>query len=156
MERPHHAGRVYLFTSLLVCAECKHNLVGYQTERGYYYYRCNQHFQRKLCTHRHSQSELRVERWLLDNLASEIEKCKIAYSVNAAAKERSSRQAEKAALKNKLTKLKELYVNDLIDLEDYRKKIMRYIFYCLGQHPGRTARKGAGFFPGGAYDAEWI
>ena len=57
----------------------------------------------------------------MNNLASEIEKCKIAYSVNAAAKERSSRQAEKAALKNKLTKLKELYVNDLIDLEDYKK-----------------------------------
>lgn len=83
--------------------------------------RCNRHFQRKLCTHNHSQSELRVEAWLLNNLASEIEKCKIAYSVNAAAKERSSRQTEKAALKNKLTKLKELYVNDLIDLEDYKK-----------------------------------
>ena len=115
------AGRVYLFTSLLVCAECKHNLVGYKNGKDNYYYRCNQHFKRSLCIHNHSQNEQKIESWLLNNLASEIEKCKIAYSVNAAAKERSSRQAEKAALKNKLTKLKELYVNDLIDLEDYKK-----------------------------------
>lgn len=115
------SGRIYLFTSLLVCAECKHNLVGYKNGKNNYYYRCNQHFKRSLCIHNHSQNEQKIERWLLNNLASEIEKCKIAYSVNAAAKERSSRQAEKAALKNKLTKLKELYVNDLIDLEDYKK-----------------------------------
>ncbi len=164
------SGRIYLFTSLLVCAECQHNLVGYvggsgcgyynyrcnqhfhrgrcshnrslgekkiekwllnnlasEIEKckiagcGYYNYRCNQHFHRGRCSHNRSLGEKKIEKWLLNNLASEIEKCKIAYSVNAAAKERSSRQTEKAALKNKLTKLKELYVNDLIDLEDYKK-----------------------------------
>ena len=46
-------GRVYLFTSLLVCAECGHRLAGYQA-RGRAYYRCNQHFQRGRCIHNSS------------------------------------------------------------------------------------------------------
>ena len=36
-------------------------------------------------------------------------------------KKRVANNKEKAALKNKLTKLKELYVNDLIDIEEYKK-----------------------------------
>lgn len=40
------SGKVYIFTSILTCAECGHKLVGYKSS-DYYYYRCNQHFQRQ-------------------------------------------------------------------------------------------------------------
>ena len=35
-------------------------------------------------------------------------------------------RTDKAALKRKLTKLKELYVNDLIDIEDYKRDYQIY------------------------------
>jgi hypothetical protein len=114
------SGKVYIFTSILTCAECNHKLVGYLS-RGYYYYRCNQHFQRGRCCHNHSVREDMVEAWLFSHLEEEIERCQLEWEVQAAARKRSITSSDKAALKRKLSKLKELYVNELIDLEEYKK-----------------------------------
>ena len=69
-------GRVFLFTSLLVCEECRHKLVGAFT-KGYYYYRCNQYFQRGRCSHNKFIREDVVEKWLFDHLGEELEKYEI-------------------------------------------------------------------------------
>lgn len=114
------SGKVYIFTSILTCAECGHKLVGYQT-RQYFYYRCNQHFQRARCNHNHSAKEEVVESWLFEHLGEELERCRLEWEVQAAEKKRSINAKDKAALKRKLTKLKELYVNELIDIEEYKK-----------------------------------
>lgn len=114
------SGRVYIFTSILKCAECNHNLVGYQT-REYYYYRCNQHFQRGKCKHNKSVREDMIEKWLFDNLESELNRVRLEWEVKAAEKKKAALRTDKAALKRKLTKLKELYVNELIDIEEYKK-----------------------------------
>lgn len=119
------SGRVYLFTSILVCAECNHNLVGYLT-MNLYYYRCNQHLLRGKCCHNHSVREDKVENWLLANLANELERSKMEWESSATRKKRVNSSSKKAALKNKLTKLKELYVNDLIDIEEYKKDFEIY------------------------------
>lgn len=115
------AGRSYMFTSILTCAECGHKLVGYTTRGTYYYYRCNQHFQRGRCAHNHSVREEVVEKWLFEHLEEELERCKLEWEVQAAEKKRSINAKDKATLKRKLTKLKELYVNELIDIEEYKK-----------------------------------
>ena len=114
------SGRVYIFTSVVKCAECEHNLVGLQTQ-GIYYYRCNQHFQRGRCSHIKEVREDMIEAWLFEHLADELESCKLEWKVKAAEKKRAAAQTDKAMLKRKLTKLKELYVNDLIDIEEYKK-----------------------------------
>lgn len=114
------AGRTYIFTSILTCAECGHKLVGY-VSRGLYYYRCSQHFQRGRCVHNHSVREDAVEAWLFEHLEEELERCKLEWEVQAAEKKRSINAKDKATLKRKLTKLKELYVNELIDIEEYKK-----------------------------------
>lgn len=114
------SGKVYIFTSVLTCAECGHKLVGYKVS-DYYYYRCNQHFQRGKCNHNHSARESRVEEWLFEHLEEELERCKLEWEVTAAQKKRSAASKDKATLKAKLTKLKELYVNDLINIEEYKK-----------------------------------
>lgn len=114
------AGRAYIFTSILTCDECGHKLVGY-VSRGFYYYRCSQHFQRGRCCHNHSAREDYVEKWLFEHLQEELDRCKLEWKVQAAERQRKLGSNEKAALKNKLTKLKELYVNDLIDIEEYKK-----------------------------------
>lgn len=114
------SGKVYIFTSILTCNECSHKLVGYST-RQYCYYRCNQHFQRGRCSNNHSVREDFIESWLFDHLEEEINRCQLEWEVQAASRKRSITSSDKAALKRKLSKLKELYVNELIDLEEYKK-----------------------------------
>ena len=124
-SRSNPTGKVYIFTGVLVCDECRHNMVGYKT-RGIYYYRCNQHFQRGRCNHNHSAREDRVETWLFEHLSDEIEKYEVSWDVQAAGRKKTAAGVERATLKRKLTKLKELYVNDLIDMEEYKKDYETY------------------------------
>lgn len=111
--------RVYIFTSILVCNECNHKLSGRQNG-GWHYYRCVHHYRRDLCIHSGEIREDVLEEWLFANLGSEIARYKSDWEIRAAKRKRSSTASEKAALKNKLSKLKELYVNDLIDIEEYK------------------------------------
>lgn len=119
------SGKVYIFTSVLKCAECNHNLVGYVTG-PYYYYRCNQHFQRGRCSHNKSVRESYVEEWLFEHLGEELERCKLEWDVQAAERKKKTRSTDKAVLKRKLTKLKELYMDDLITIEEYKKDYQIY------------------------------
>lgn len=115
------SGRVYIFTSILVCSECGHKLVGYIGGGYYYYYRCNQHFQRGRCAHNRSNRESAIEAWLFSHLEAEIKRCQLEWEVMAASRKRSATSSDKATLKRKLSKLKELYVNELIDINEYKK-----------------------------------
>lgn len=124
-SRSNPTGKVYIFTGILVCDECRHNLIGYKS-RGIYYYRCNQHFQRGRCEHNHSAREDRVEAWLFEHLSDEIEKYEVSWDVQATGRKKTAAGVERATLKRKLTKLKELYVNDLIDMEEYKKDYETY------------------------------
>lgn len=119
------SGNVYIFTSILKCAECNHNLVGY-VAGPYYYYRCNQHFQRGRCSHNKSVRESYVEEWLFEHLGEELERCKLEWDVQAAERKKKTRSTDKAVLKRKLTKLKELYMDDLITIEEYKKDYQIY------------------------------
>lgn len=114
------SGKVYIFTSILTCHECRHKLIGY-VAHGYIYYRCNQHFQRGRCTHNHSVREDMVEKWLFDHLEDEISRCQLEWEVQSSSRKRTAASNDKASLKRKLSKLKELYVNELIDIEEYKK-----------------------------------
>jgi len=114
------SGRVYIFTSILTCAECDHKMSGY-ISRNIYYYRCNQHFKRELCSHNHSAREDYIEKWLFEHLVEEIERYQLEWEMEAAKKKTAAARTDKAALKRKLTKLKELYINDLINIEDYKR-----------------------------------
>ncbi len=114
------SGKVYIFTSILTCNECGHKLIGYRSG-GYCYYRCNHHFHRKLCSHNHSVREDVIEAWLFDHLEEEIHRYQLEWEVQAAARKRAATSIDKAVLKRKLSKLKELYVNELIDINEYKK-----------------------------------
>ncbi len=117
------SGRVYIFTSILRCAECGHNMVGRIANKasGLYYYRCNQHYQRGRCSHKAEAREDIIETCLFNNLESEINRVRLEWEIKAAEKKQDTARADKAALKRKLTKLKELYVNELIDIGEYKK-----------------------------------
>lgn len=117
------SGRVYIFTSILKCSECNHNMVGHiaYEKTGLIYYRCNQHFQRGRCSHKAEAREDVIEKWIFDNLETELNRVRLEWEVTAAEKKKAVTRTDKATLKRKLTKLKELYVNELIDIEEYKK-----------------------------------
>ena len=62
-----------------------------------------------------------IEEWLFAHLQEEIDRCQLEWEVQAAARKRTAAASDKATLRRKLSKLKELYVNDLIDIEEYKK-----------------------------------
>ncbi len=131
------SGKIYLFTSLLKCAECSHNMAGVYTN-GIYYYRCNQHFQRGRCVHKKEMREDVVEKWIFENLETELNRIRLDWEVKAAKRKKATLRTNKAAIKRKLTKLKELYVNELIDMEEYRKDFEIYTA-ALNQLPEPVA-----------------
>ncbi|MFQ7609712.1 recombinase family protein [Blautia marasmi] len=119
-SRHNPAGRIYIFTGVLICHECSHALTGCLTT-GLYYYKCNQHHQRGRCPHNRFVREDKIEAWLFENLEEEIEKYEVSWDVQASGKKRAAASVDRSVLRRKLTKLKELYMNDLIDLEEYKK-----------------------------------
>ena len=114
-------GRVYLFTSILVCAECGHKLAGHQTNGKYYYYRCSQHYRRDLCSHDKEIREEVVEAWLFENLGRVFQEWRTEWEVKEAQRKQSAAAVDRAAVRRKLSRLKELYLNEVIDLDEYKR-----------------------------------
>lgn len=114
--------RTYIFTGMISCSVCHHNMVAHTQVSGkknYVYYRCNQHFQRGRCDHKKEINEKKIEQYLLSNIEKEIEAYRVNYHAKVALKQKKP-QVDKAKIRRKLEKLKDLYVNDLIDMESYR------------------------------------
>lgn len=111
--------RVYLFSSIIFCAECGNRMAGHVVAGKYVYYRCCR--QEKVgygCTHNKRTSELVLERWLLENLIPEIEK----YNQQLVQAPAEQPKKDPAKVKRRMQKLKDLYLNDLISLDDYREE----------------------------------
>lgn len=118
--------RTYIFSGLVVCAECgtKMGSIYQRTKCGRVVnrimYRCKRHYgcKVKTCDNTKCIDEPVLERFLLERLIPEAEKM---------VKEGREKQSEVAdnskrisALQHKIAKLKDLYVNDLIPLEEYK------------------------------------
>ena len=115
------AGRVYLFSSLIICAECGHRMIARQVNGRYVYYRCNLHFQRDLCPHDKEIREEVVEAWLFENLGRVFRDWRAEWDVKEAQRKRTAAAVDRAAVRRKLSRLKELYLNEVIDLDDYKR-----------------------------------
>ena len=118
-------GRVFLFTSLLICAECGYRLSGSHTEYGVYY-RCRTYTERKACPHKKQIKEEAVEEWLFSHLGEELEKYRLEWEVNEAQRKRTVASIDRTSIRRKLSRLKELYVNEMIDIEEYRRDYELY------------------------------
>ncbi len=117
--------RIYLFTGLLVCGECgnkltaNHSTVKYkETQREYNVYRCKRYTDQKLCTHKKVLNEIKLEHYLLTEAAQALSGFRIIPEIN---EPKDQSQSNKYKLLDKMEKLKELYLEDLIDMDTYRK-----------------------------------
>lgn len=122
------ANRIYIFSSLIVCSECGYRMVGrhFSSEtHEYFHYRCNRSTNLCLCSHKKTINEKAIEIWLLENIESEINRYIVEYKAQAAQKEKP--KIDRAKIKRKMTKLKELYLNDLITMEEYKADYELYV-----------------------------
>lgn len=125
------SGLNYVFTGLLVCGKCGRNLGSCYNTRGsgrsqkIATYRCNKFAKARTCDFDSVIMEKTIEEYLFKHGIAELDTYKEQYDfrVSERKKQKKAGSVEKVAEKinKKLTKLKELYINDLISIEDYKK-----------------------------------
>lgn len=111
---------VYLFTGIIYCAECGNRLAAHTVRQKYIYYRCTKYEKLNLCTHKKRTSELILEDWLLQNVIMQLEK----YNTELANAAKNRPQIDESKIKRKLARLKELFLNDLIERDEYEQDYM--------------------------------
>ena len=123
-----------IFSGLLYCAKCKCRLckkVDNRTKNKLVRYVCDNSYRYKVgtkikkCTNSKMIREDEVEQYLLKNILLELEKFKINYQVEEKKEVNTNPQRIKL-LESKLLKLKDLYLDDLIDKETYKKDYKKY------------------------------
>jgi len=110
--------RIYIFSGLIVCGECGGRMGGrVNTNQESYYYNCSAHYLRTAeCSNRINLGQKKIEAFLLETIREEMDRQKAALNAVPHQKQRDYK-AEIAALRGKIDRLKDLYVNDLITLE---------------------------------------
>ena len=114
---------VYIFSGLLYCAECGCTMNGTSRPDGYLFYRCQQHYKAvRSCDNQKVIFERTLEKEMLSRIHEDLQAV-----VSAEVKERKTDPKKKIkALERKIDRLKELYVNDLISLDEYKADRERY------------------------------
>lgn len=120
--------RTYIFSGLCTCADCGRRLVGTtdkikpKNER-YKVYRCMGHYRAiQDCINSKSLNEKKLEKYLVENLKE------LAFADISVKDKRKATNYEKkiASTEKKISRLKELYLNELITLDDYKHDLAAY------------------------------
>ncbi len=123
------SGNIYLFSGLITCAHCQRKMVVKTADRNrphLHYYRCASYWREHTCTNNHFVNEKKLEnalvRQISDLFIEKIESYRLQIEKNALSLSSPNKTKQKSArILLKLERLKELYVNDFIDLETYKK-----------------------------------
>ena len=121
---PKSQKNTYIFSGLIVCKECgcrmaaqlHHSYKGAKPQKVYI---CKTYYNERprMCSNTKKLNQNVLERYLLENIKSLLE-----MKVDAVRKEESKDNSGRIAyLEKKIKKLKELYINDLITMEEYRE-----------------------------------
>lgn len=121
----------YIFSGLVVCEDCDHIMSGCQqrsygrpradgTRTMYKYnsYRCRQGINLRRCPNRKIVMESTLEAMMLDRIRPELEKYIAEYEVANLPAIRTD--AKRRSVENKLQKLKDLFLNDLITMDEFK------------------------------------
>ena len=129
--RHNQTGQVYVFSGMLICGNCGRKMAGNRClSRGkplYIYYKCNAaYFRAATCDRRRRVREDTLENWLLENIGTELENQRLEAETKAQAKKPKRKEPDRAAILRKLNRLKDLYVNEVIDLSQYKADYEKY------------------------------
>jgi len=114
------AKSIYIFRGLIRCSECG-GLYGGNTQRGYKQYRCHKRLNTggKGCANKKTILESKVERYLLENIVPLAEQYIATYEVEA--EKRRDCMAEIRKQERRLDRLKALYLDEVIGLDEYKE-----------------------------------
>ncbi len=131
----------YIFGGLVVCEDCSHIMSGSQqtsigrlradgTRNSYKYniYRCRHGVTLHRCPNHKVVFENTLERMLLDRIRPELEQYITDYKVANMPSVRTD--AKRRIVETKIQKLKDLYLNDLITMDEFRidkEKLMKQL-----------------------------
>ena len=123
----------YVFSGLLRCAHCGQAFSGAMRKikkrngDGYYkypFYRCHGAYPNKRCVNRKIIFESYIERYLLSNIQDLLQKYIVDYEIAAA--KVVDYDSRRASILKKIDKLKDLYVNDIITMDELKQDKERY------------------------------
>lgn len=114
--------RTYIFSGLISCGECGQRMGGrVNTNQESYYYNCTSHYMAgSTCGNNSNLGERRIEKFLIETIRDKMNEWKIEAAKIYKGKKERDYKGEITALRAKLGKLKELYMNDLITLDEYK------------------------------------
>lgn len=114
--RHHPTGIVYLFGGMIYCRKCGRRMkCGRPDNRNYYYCANHSDYGDVKCTCKKHHYEADIESFLLDHLKEAAE------SFNASLAEAAKPLKDPEKIRRKMEKLKDLYLEDLIDKEIYQR-----------------------------------
>lgn len=119
---------VYIFSSLLRCAECGKNLNGFHTSRNnkkYLYYRCKNYTMYKTCKHNRGIGEDKTENWLLENIEDEMNEYIQCVKIEQAAPPKDYEKKRKS-IEGKLKRNKEMYIEGEIEKAEFTRRKENY------------------------------
>lgn len=123
-----------LFSGLLYCNNCGNRLakkVDYRVKNVVVRYICDNNYRykvginKKRCSDNKSVRESYIEDFLLNNLDKELSKFTTKISIKPSVKKIDNTKKIKT-IEKKINKLKDLYIDDLIDKEEYKKDYEKY------------------------------
>lgn len=118
----------YIFSGLIRCAECGNMMAGLQKHKSgrekhisYNSYRCAKRYSSggiRRCANTKAILEYKLEEYLLENIRPMIRDLILEYEIKQKPQRNVEKQIEK--LNRKLTRLKELYLAEMISLDEYK------------------------------------
>ena len=113
--------RIYLFSGLIVCGACGYRMGGRQNTRSRTpFYNCPGHYVRKACGNGVNLSEGKIERYIMETIDAKLSRYRMEFSRLRDGRRERNFQAEISSVKTKLSRLKELYLDELISLEEFK------------------------------------
>ncbi len=117
------AGRVYIFAGLIRCGCCGRRMASVHDAHkgsGYSYYRCPAYYvPPRRCENKRIISEIAMEKYLIaeaQNLARNVQ-----LTAEESRREVRDTEKQRAAIDRKIERLKELFLAEQIDLEEYKR-----------------------------------
>lgn len=115
---------IYIYTGLLRCPVCGRNLASAKTKTSEHvynvHYRCNGRYQDRTCTFSRMIGEKKLDAFLLANIEQQIKNYIVEYEIKCKSISKP-RSTDREKLLKKLEKLKDLYLDDLINKETYKQ-----------------------------------
>lgn len=128
-KREYKKGVDYIFSGLLKCKYCGCILHANNRKRSgkdYKVYRCEKAYRDKACSNTYSIPEKNIlEKYVLDHIKPELEKYKVEYEIKQTQSDKQDIAQKLVKCRNRLDKLKDLYLDDLIDKTTYKAEYTR-------------------------------